>query len=435
MKFQKNYFVNSFFLIYGLGKSGIASFKYLNKFNRCYIFDDNKKKIPKKFRNYYIDLKKIKKTNFDNIILSPGIDSNKCNLKEYLLQNKKKIITDFDIFYLNHPKIKSITITGTNGKSTTSKLIYDILRENKKDVRLVGNIGKSILSEKKITKKTIFIIEASSYQLDYSKYFKTKYAVILNLSRDHLDRHKTFNNYINAKFNILKNQNKSDFGFVENSNKIIKNLIYKHRIKSKIKFVKYKNKKNILVKNSFFENSSNQNNLQFVFEIIKIFKLKKNKVLNAINKFKGLNFRQQRIYNKNNLIVINDSKSTSFSSSVSLLENKKSIFWILGGLAKKNDKFLLNKKYYKFINGYVFGKDKNYFHKVLKNKIKVKTFNSLENSLENVFKDIKKIPFKNKLILFSPSAASFDQFKNFEERGIFFNKKIINKLKQYEKLF
>ena len=107
-------------------------------------------------------------------------------------KNRSKIITELDIFEICYPKINKITITGTNGKSTTSKLLYEVLKNNKMDVRLTGNIGYPILMEKKIKNNTIFVIEASSYQLDYSKYFKSKYSVILNLNPDHLERHGTF---------------------------------------------------------------------------------------------------------------------------------------------------------------------------------------------------------------------------------------------------
>ena len=103
------------------------------------------------------------------LLLVPGININKCNLKNYLKKNSKKIITDLDIFYSYHQNNKIITITGTNGKSTTAKLLNLILRNHKKDSRLCGNIGNPILSEKKISKKTLFIIEASSYQIAYSQ--------------------------------------------------------------------------------------------------------------------------------------------------------------------------------------------------------------------------------------------------------------------------
>ena len=106
--------------------------------------------------------------NFDIIIISPGIDILNCKLSKFLKKNVSKIFTDLDIFYSFY-KNKSITITGTNGKSTTAKILYEVLLDQNYDCRLVGNIGNPVLSEKKINKKTIFVIEASSYQLDYSQ--------------------------------------------------------------------------------------------------------------------------------------------------------------------------------------------------------------------------------------------------------------------------
>ena len=113
-----------------------------------------------------------------------------------------------DVFYSFY-KNKSITITGTNGKSTTAKILYEVLSDQKYDCRLVGNIGNPVLSEKKITKKTIFVVEASSYQLDYSQLFTSKYSAILNISPDHIERHRNLKNYISAKFKLLNSQSRS----------------------------------------------------------------------------------------------------------------------------------------------------------------------------------------------------------------------------------
>ena len=431
MNSKKNFFNNFFFLIYGFGKSGTSAFKYLKNNNRCVIFDDNQNKIPKRYKNFKINFKQLKKTTFDYIVLSPGININNCKIKNYLKKNRSKIITDLDIFYLSFPKIKKITITGTNGKSTTSKLLHDIFKEHKKDTRLTGNIGKPILLEKGITKKTVFIVEVSSYQLEYSKFFRTNYAVILNLFTDHLERHGSFKNYVYAKFKLLKNQSSSDYAFVENKSSYLKYLIQKHKPKSKVKHITLKKKfftKDI--KNVYFKNKSNIENLNYVFELSKHFKFNKNKILKVVNNFKGLKYRQQKIFARKNLIVINDSKSTSFSSTLPLLEAHKNIFWILGGLAKRDDKIQLKKKYYQSIKGFIYGKDKSFFANALKKKIKIKINKNLSGSLEEVFKEIKKNIYEKKVILFSPSAASFDQFKNFEDRGKYFNNIIKKMLKK-----
>ena len=163
-------------------------------------------------------------------------------MSKFIKKNDYKTITELDIFYLNNLKNKKITITGTNGKSTTAKLIYEIIKKNNKDVRLGGNIGKPLLFEKNIKKNTLFVIEASSYQIEYSKYFRSDIAAILNISPDHLERHQTFSKYINAKLKLIKNQNKNGLTFINKSN--LKFLSNK-KINSKIKKVKNFLKKQI----------------------------------------------------------------------------------------------------------------------------------------------------------------------------------------------
>ena len=430
-----NQFNNQNILIYGFGKSGRACFKYLRKNNKIEIYDDKKSSISKNLKKNSINKTKLTSVNFDRIVVSPGIDINKCTLKKYLSKNKSKIISELDIFYLNNIKNKKITITGTNGKSTTSKLLHDVLKKHGKDVRLVGNIGNPLLLEKNIKPKTIFVIEASSYQIEYSKYFKTDFAIILNISPNHLERHRTFKNYIKSKFGLIKSQKKNSFAFIEKNNNFLKEELKKNKINSKIIKVNLKisNKIKKKIKNSYFENKNNLNNLKFVLEISKKLKLKNQKVFKVVNSFKELNFRQQILYKNKKLLIINDSKSTNFSSSINLLESYKNIYWLVGGRFKKGDNFVLNKKYYKNINAYIFGKRKKFFVKNLINKIKYKTFDNIKNALVEIIIDAKKKNLSPVNIIFSPSAASFDQFSNFEERGRTFNY-LVRKLKIISKI-
>ena len=430
-----NQFNNQNILIYGFGKSGRACFKYLRKNNKIEIYDDKKLSIPKNLKKNSINKTKLTSVNFDRIVVSPGIDINKCTLKKYLSKNKSKIISELDIFYLNNIKNKKITITGTNGKSTTSKLLHDVLKKHGKDVRLVGNIGNPLLSEKNIKPLTIFVIEASSYQIEYSKYFKTDFAIILNISPNHLERHRTFKNYIKSKSRLIKSQKKNSFAFIEKNNNFLKEELKKNKINSKIIKVNLKisNKIKKKIKNPYFENKNNLNNLKFVLEISKKLKLKNQKIFKVVNSFKQLNFRQQILYKNKKLLIINDSKSTSFSSSINLLESYKNIYWLVGGRFKKGDNFVLNKKYYKNINAYIFGKRKIFFVKNLINKIKYKTFDNIKRALVEIIIDAKKNNLSPVNIIFSPSAASFDQFSNFEERGKNFNY-LVRKLKIISKI-
>ena len=423
-----NFFSNKKILIYGLGKSGLSTYKFLKNKNKIHLYDDYQSKIKdKNIRKKIINFRKITNIKFDRIILSPGIDINDCKLSKFLKKNLKIIYSDLDVFY-NFYKNDCITITGTNGKSTTCQLLFEIFSKQKFDVKLVGNIGIPVLSIKNAKKKTLFIIEASSYQLEYSRLFKSKYAVILNLSPDHLERHLTLNKYIDAKFKLLKNQSKDNFAFVNKNDLLTQRKLRLKKFKSKIIQVNTKvdftNFKSI--RNDYFLTETNKENLFFVLEIIKKWKINKNLLFNTIENFKGLKYRQQTIYKKNNLTIINDSKSTSFSSSISALKVNPNIFWLLGGIHKKNDKFNLSKRYFKNIRAFIYGRNVKFFNKKLKGKIKYENFANLNYALKKIFMILKKNKNEPHTILFSPCAASFDSFNNFEERGFYFNK-LINK--------
>ena len=423
---NKNIFLGKKILIYGLGKSGVSSYKFLKNKADLYLFDDNEKKNIKLKLNLRLNtLKEISKINFDKIIISPGIDISKCKLSKTLKKNSSKIYTDLDIFYSFY-KNKSITVTGTNGKSTTAQILYEVLEDQKYDVRLIGNIGNPALSEKKITKHTIFVIEASSYQLEYSQIFSSKYAAILNIAPDHIERHKNLKNYITAKFKLLVSQPNNATAFINKNDPLITKKIDNNNLKQKIIKIDSKKSNKIYnqIKNEYFLSSGNKENLSFVLKILKIFKLNNKILLKTLNKFKGLKYRQQIIFKNKNLTIINDSKSTSFASSENLLKNLNYVYWILGGIPKKSDQFKLSKKHCKNFKAYIFSKHHKEFKKNLKNKIVVKNLKDLKDILNEIFLDIKKKKLEKNIILFSPAGASFDNFKNFEDRGLYFNKLI-----------
>ena len=143
-----NIFLNKKILIYGLGKSGLSAFNFLRRKNNVFLYDDFQTNLQNSYlKKHFINKKKISKLKFDKIIISPGVDINRCQLSKFLKKNYTKIFSDLDVFYSFY-KNDCITITGTNGKSTTCQLLYEILLNQKFDVRLVGNIGNPILSVK-----------------------------------------------------------------------------------------------------------------------------------------------------------------------------------------------------------------------------------------------------------------------------------------------
>ena len=297
-----------------------------------------------------------------------------------------------------------------------------MLKKSGIDARLVGNIGFPILSEQNINKNTVFVIEVSSYQIEYSKYFVSDIAAILNITPDHLERHKSYKNYCKIKFKLIKNQNKRGISLVNKNLHIFDKYLEQNNIKSKVYKINpfVSNKIISKISNNYFLNKNNLENLKFVLKICQIFKIKNKTFFEILNKFKGLQYRQQTILKKNNLIIINDSKSTSFSSSINLIQSYRNIYWILGGQSKMGDKLNLKKYNFYDVKAYIYGRDKNFFESKLKNKIKCKKFKNLNDATKSVYNDISSDE-SSKHIIFSPAAASYDQYKNFEERGKKFN--------------
>ena len=427
----KNIFLEKKILIYGLGKSGISSYKFLNNKAKVYLFDDNlKNKFKYKSKQRLKNIQEISKIKFDKIIISPGIDISNCKLSKFLKKNLSKVNTDLDIFYSFY-KNKSITITGTNGKSTTAKILHEVLLDQNYDCRLIGNIGNPALSETRITENTVFVIEVSSYQLDYSKLFTSEYSVILNISSDHIERHKNLKNYINAKFKLLNSQSNKSIAFVKKNDLLINKKINNKKFKQKIIKVDLIKANKIIkkLKNKYFLSAGNRENLSFILKISDTLKLDNKILFRTLNQFRGLKYRQQIIFENKNLTIINDSKSTSFASSENLLKNLKKVYWILGGIPKKGDQFNLSKKHCKNFKTFIFGNNHEEFKKNIRNKMSVKNLNNLKDVLSEIFFDLKKKKLKKNIIFFSPAGASFDSFKNFENRGQYFNqliKKFVN---------
>ncbi len=399
------------FLVYGLGLSGQSVIKFFrkNKIKNFKVWDDNQKNLFKYYRTK--DLNKTLK-QVDYIILAPGISLIK---KKNLNKFKKKIISDLDIFYLAYDELKSIVVTGTNGKSTTCKLLAHLLKKNGYNFILGGNIGTPIL-DLKFSKNKFVIIEASSFQLSHSKFICPNYAFFLNLKNDHLDWHGNMRNYLNSKLKIFKNQTQKHYAIINSKFKKTykrKNFLAKTIVPQIKNYEKIKHR----IKNKYLEYNLNNENMSFVYTFAKLLKISEISFVKTMRSFKGLPHRFEIFLKKNNLIFINDSKATSFTSSKLALSSLNNVYWILGGLPKKGDKInLLNYKK-NILKCYLIGKNINFFKKKIEGKIAFTITKNLKNTVIKILQDCNRQSYNNISILLSPAAASFDQFKNFEERG------------------
>jgi len=404
------------FLVYGLGLSGrsVINFFKKNSIKNFKVWDDKKKNLYKKYRSKNL-IHTLNQVNY--IVLSPGISLLK---NKKLSKFRKKIITDIDLFYLYKNKSKSIVVTGTNGKSTTCKLLAHLLQKNKFKCSLGGNIGTPILSLKN-SKNSFVIIEASSFQLSHSKFICPDYALFLNFSNDHLDWHGTKKKYLNSKLKIFYLQKKKNFAII---NKDFKKKFIENKFSGKLLFPKIKDYRKIKkrINNNYLTLNINDENMSFVYTLSKLLKISNKSFFKTMKSFKGLSHRFEIFLKKGNITFINDSKATSFTAVESALRSLKNIYWILGGLPKRNDKLKLSKFKKNIIKCYITGKNINFFKNQIKGRIDSTITKNLKNSIIKISKDIKLQNHTHKSILLSPGAASFDQFENFEKRGEEFKK-------------
>ena len=274
----------------------------------------------------------------------------------------------------------------------------------------------------------------SSFQLEYSKFVRPNHAILTNITRDHLDWHGSMKNYINSKFKIFLLQNKKDYAYLPQNKNIIK-LFKKNNMEANIILNKERIqnfiKKNI--SNTHLMSKSNLENISFIYDLKNNFKISNKSFFTSLNKFKGLPHRQEIFLKKNNIYFINDSKATTFTATEGCLMNYKNIFWIVGGLKKVGDRFNLSKIKKNILKAFIIGKNRSFFKNKIIKKIDYVESENIHKAVKNIFSELKNF-YKNKdkiFVILSPACASYDQFKNFEERGELFKKLINYNAKKY----
>ena len=406
--------LNKKFLIYGYGVSGKSVEKYLIN-NNCNfnIYDDFKKIINKRVISKKYLENKINQYSY--FVVSPSI---KIEKNHFLYKHKNKILIDLDFLSLEISSQKILGVTGTEGKSSTCSYINQILSKKYK-TKIIGNFGNTILDKtnlnKYLSKIDILIIELSSYQLDKLKFLKLHYALITNIFSDHLDYHRNIKNYISSKFRIQDFLHKNSPLFLSNY------LFLKHRSQVKINKNRLILNDEKIIHKKELPNHIRELNLYSIKNLI-YFIDSRIKIKN-INVYDDLSHRIQLIYNKNSLKIYNDSKCTNLNNAVyknNLINSSKKIL-ILGGILKKQDKNL--KFNIKNTLVLTFGNQRDLFINQLNlinsNYFKFNRLIELINFLKLIVK-LRKYEY----ILFSPGGESFDSFKNYIDRGNYFNRLI-----------
>lgn len=440
--------------VVGLAKSGAAAAFLLKKLGaRVWATDSGDSEGLRKTRGL-LEAKDIKVElgrhtpefvkGKDFVVISPGVPEDSQVLK-WAVEYKAPVIGEIELGYICC-KAPIVAVTGTNGKSTTTTLIGEILKKGGKRAVVCGNIGNPFCGEiARIKKNSVVVLEVSSFQLESIKSFKPHVAVMLNISQNHFDRHPDLAAYINAKSRIFENQDKDDWAVLNYDDPLVKKL--KAKTKAKTLFFSRKNKKAA----AFFESGSvfigqgraaqkicsvselkikGVHNIENVLACLcaaSIFGISPKKIKEALLGFKGLEHRFEHVAAVRGVEFINDSKGTTVLATIMALEScGKPVILIAGGHDKGSD--------FRKARHAVGAKVKKL---VLIGEAKEKIKDHLMGAAPCIFAEtmeeaVKKAFFESEdgdCVLLSPMCASFDMFRNFEERGRVF-KEIVRTLKE-----
>jgi len=443
------------YLVYGLGVTGISTIKTLDSMGaKVYVYVDTpKEELNKEFESlqgYKFEfLEKLDYNNLKNIdvmVKSPGIPMDNKNV-EIAIKNNVEVISDLELAYRLFPNRNLIAITGTNGKTTTTSLLTQILKTSGKNAKFVGNIGVGMLWEiYNSSEDDYFVIECSSFQLESVNTFRTKTSGLINITPDHIDWHKSMENYIKAKSNIFAFQKESDTLVVNIDGEIVKDIIKN----AKCNIIK--TSKNEILKDGIYleDGVIKYNNKVEIIDIIKVSELgiiglhnventmiaigmaiSENIDLESIRKacklFTAVEHRMEFVREINKVKYYNDSKGTNVDASIKAVESfDKPIILIAGGYDKKADL----DEFFKVLKGKVktiilMGQTREKFAQKAY-EYKIPEVYLVENMEEAVSKAAESA-VEDDIVLLSPASASWGMYKNFEIRGRHF-KKIVNSL-------
>ena len=437
-------------IVFGAGLSGHGAKELLEKKGYNVFLIDDKTGIKSEEGIKIIDEQKI-----EFIVKSPGIPWD-AELLEKADSLRISVISEIDLAYrYMDKKTKIISITGTNGKTTTATKIYELLKEAGFDAELAGNAGFSFAKLVSDGKEPDYVVlELSSYQLENDPEVHSYIAGIINLTPDHLTRYNSLDDYYKTKFNIFDHQNENDYALINLDDKEILRIISENKdiddkIKAKRIFLSGEKKADVFQKDGMInvtdhnsqviplmktsdlslKGKHNLENILFIISVGMILNVDIEVMKSFLSSTKPLEHRLENFFEKGKTVFINDSKGTNSESTIKAIEAfGKSTVLICGGYDKQaSNKELIDKIAEKVEFVYLIGQTSDILEKELKDQ-KYTQYKNLK-TLENVLNDIKdNLDFsKEQVVLFSPATSSFDQFKNFEDRGRIF-KELTNQI-------
>jgi UDP-N-acetylmuramoylalanine--D-glutamate ligase len=352
-------------------------------------------------------------TQFDSLVVTPGLPLNRHPIAQRARDAGVEIIGDIELFVRARPELpphKVVGITGTNGKSTTTALIHHILKTAGVPATMGGNIGLPILAQDPLPEGGVYVLELSSYQIDLTWSLDCDVAVLLNITPDHLDRYESFEAYAASKARLFRMQNASSLAIVHD---IVFPVIGDLFTQTKPKVLSLGGNVSGMHQWPALQGPHNWQNAEAAIAVCKSLGVAEETIEKGLRTYPGLPHRMERIREREGVLFVNDSKATNPTATAPALAAFEKIRWICGGQAKTDDLDECAPHFGHVRKAYTIGEASELFASLLSPHMDVAQCETLERAVGEAAAEAEA----GDTVLLSPACASFDQFRDFEDRG------------------
>lgn len=407
-------FEGKHYAVYGFARSGIAAAEALiasgAKVTAWDAKEEARAKAPAGTLIKYLDETEL--CGFDSLVVTPGLPLNRHIIANRAREADVEIIGDIELFARARPELpphKVVGITGTNGKSTTTALVHHILKTAGVPSAMGGNIGLPILAQDPLPENGVYVLELSSYQIDLTQSLDCEVAVLLNITPDHLDRYENFEAYRDSKLRLFEMSSGDHIGAPAKAGGQADKAV----VGTDAEALRATGLLPSQEHWAALQGPHNAANAAAAILVCRSLGLSEETIEEALRTFPGLPHRMERIGEKDDVLFINDSKATNSTATAPALAAFESIRWICGGQAKSDDLDECAPHFGNVRSAYTIGEAAALFETLLKPHMPVKNCGKLDEAVRQAAKDAKP----GDTVLLSPACASFDQFRDFEDRG------------------
>jgi UDP-N-acetylmuramoylalanine--D-glutamate ligase len=415
-------FAGKHYAVYGLARSGIATAEALLASGaRVTVWDAKEEARARASGKAHIaNLDEIDLSQFDSLVVTPGLPLNRHPIAQRARDVGVEIIGDIELFARARPELsphKVVGITGTNGKSTTTALVHHILKTAGVPSAMGGNIGLPILAQDPLSEGGVHVLELSSYQIDLTYSLDCDVAVLLNITPDHLDRYESFNAYVHSKERLLSMQSRDHVCVISRDSQASFDVYQDEWLDHR-----RPHENVVTVMHEDIEDQShwptlqgphNAENAAAAIAACKVLGLADEQIEQGLRTYPGLPHRTERVRERDGVLFVNDSKATNPTATAPALAAFDKIRWICGGQAKTDNLNECTPFFDHVLKAYTIGEASELFASLLSPHMAVAECVTLERAVGAAAAEAEA----GDTVLLSPACASFDQFRDFEDRG------------------